>query len=324
MNMKIKNFTEKSFTDSNFIDKEKILKGLNDKNQKKIDSKYFYDQKGSEIFEKITKLSEYYITSKEIEILETQKNELSSILPSLSTIVEFGSGSILKIRKLIKALKNPKEYIPIDISENYLLENTKSFQKKFPLIRVLPICHDFTDLEKINYKMNKTKNVIGFFPGSTIGNFAPKDANKLLKDISIFLKKDNFFLIGVDLIKDQKKIENAYNDSLGVTAKFNLNILDRMNREFDAKFTKDYFKHTAFYNKSKNRIEMHLESLKNQKINILGTSISFKKGETIHTENSYKYSIKEFKKLSESSGFKTISVLSDKDNYFGIFCLKVN
>lgn len=322
--MKIKNFTEKSSTDLNFTDKEKILKGLNDKNQKKIDSKYFYDRKGSEIFEKITELTEYYITNKEIEILESKKSELLSILPSQSTIVEFGSGSILKVKKLIKAIEDPKEYIPIDISENYLLENCKLFSKNFPLISVMPICHDFTELKNINYKINKQKRVIGFFPGSTIGNFSPKNANKLLKDVSIFLKKDNFFLIGVDLIKDQTKIENAYNDSLGVTARFNLNILDRMNKDFDAKFTKKLFKHKAFYNNSENRIEMHLESLINQKIDILGTSIFLKKGETIHTENSYKYSITNFKKLTESSGFKTISVLSDKENYFGIFCLKVN
>ena len=322
--MKTKKSAENSFEEVNIIEKKKILKGLNNKNQKKIDSKYFYDQRGSEIFEKITELTEYYITNKEIEILESKKSELLSILPSQSTIVEFGSGSILKVKKLIKAIEDPKEYIPIDISENYLLENCKLFSKKFPLISVMPICHDFTKLKNINYKINKQKRVVGFFPGSTIGNFSPKNANKLLKDVSIFLKKDNFFLIGVDLIKDQTKIENAYNDSLGVTARFNLNILDRMNREFDAKFIKKLFKHKAFYNNSENRIEMHLESLKNQKIDILGTSIFLKRGETIHTENSYKYSIAQFKKLTESSGFKTISVLSDKENYFGIFCLKVN
>ena len=311
------------YDNENQDERKDVLKGLNNKKQKKINSKYFYDDKGSKLFDKITKLSEYYPTKTEISILETQKKIINEYLPSAASIIEFGSGSNKKIKKLLNALKNPIEYLPIDISEKFLFENAKDFAKIFPKIKVTAICADFHQVDQLREIVSKKKKKIGFFPGSTIGNFMPEKARKLLENFSYILGNNNYLVIGVDLRKNKKIMENAYNDSEGVTAKFNINVLERLNIEHDAFFNLKEFEHNAFFNKKENRIEMHLVSKIRQSVDIHNRKIDFQKGETIHTENSYKYSKEEFSLLSEEAGFKVKKVLTDDKNFFGVFFLKV-
>ena len=319
MNFNLLDYTTKS----NFSGQEELLLGLQKDGQKTIDPKFFYDEKGSKLFEQITNLIEYYPTKKEIEILEEQKDKISTRLPKNSVIIEFGSGSNQKIQKFIDALENPYEYIPIDISKKFLIKNAKKFAHEHPNLKVTAVCADFYKNNMSYLTKLKNKPNIGFFPGSTIGNFTPINAKKLLERFAFLLGINNFLVIGVDLNKDKEVIEKAYNDKSGLTAKFNKNVLSRINDSYGAKFDQDLFKHKAFFNEKKNRIEMHLESLKGHTVKFLDKEICFKKGETIHTENSYKYTINDFVNLSSSSGYTVVDILTDKKKFFGLFCLKV-
>mgnify|MGYP001366149861 CR=1 FL=1 len=307
----------------NLEEKNEVIEGLVNVGQKRLDSKFFYDDYGSKLFEEITKLNEYYPTKTELCILEKQKKLINECLPSSASIIEFGSGSNKKVKKLLNALNNPVEYFPIDISEKFLFENAKDFAKIFPKIKVTAICADFHQVDQLREIVGKKKKKIGFFPGSTIGNFMPEKARKLLENFSYILGNNNYLVIGVDLRKNKKIMENAYNDSEGVTAKFNINVLERLNIEHDAFFDLKEFEHNAFFNKKENRIEMHLVSKIRQSVDIYNRKIDFQKGETIHTENSYKYSKEEFSILSEEAGFKVKKVLTDDKNFFGVFFLKV-
>ena len=305
-----------------------ILRGLKNKNQKKINSKFFYNKRGSMLFDKITKQAEYYPTKTEIDILIKQKLNISKLLPKEATIIEFGSGSNKKITNFIKALQNPKKYFPIDISREYLLSNSEEFADAFPNIKVEPICIDFVNIKpnekkRIESMLKVSEDVIGFFPGSTIGNFEPNHAQNLLKNFSKLIDKKNHLVVGVDLLKKIEILENAYNDKSGYTAEFNTNVLKRLNKEFSANFNFSEFRHNAFFNKSKSRIEMHLISNINQSVDILNETIYFKKGESIHTENSYKYSKRRFEDLISKSGFVKKCLFTDKKNYFAIYILEV-
>ena len=249
-------------------------------------------------------------------------------MPNNASVIEFGSGSSKKIISFLKAINTPKEYFPVDISEHFLKKNLLVFSKTFPLIKTKPVCSDFFDTENVKLILNnyikKNNDLIGFFPGSTIGNFKPSIAKKLLKKFSKILNKNNYLVIGVDLLKNKKILEKAYNDKNGITKKFNLNILDRLNNELDANFIKSNFEHLAFFNNKYNRIEMHILSKIKQTVRILNKNFKFRKGETIHTENSYKYSIDDFNKILQETGFKRISVLTDCNEYFGIFVYRVH
>ena len=309
-------------------DEIEILSGLKNKIQKKINPKFFYNERGSILFDKITKQKEYYPTKIEIEILKKKRKDISNILPKFATIIEFGSGSNKKILSFIKALKEPKKYYPVDISKDYLLNTSKKFSKIFPKIKVDPICIDFMKIRprektKIITKLKDSKKVVGFFPGSTIGNFEPKKAKVLLSNFSELLDKNNYLVIGVDLIKEKQILENAYNDKSGYTAKFNTNLLRRLNEEFNANFEFSSFKHYAFFNKSKSRIEMHLISKINQEVSILNEKIYFRKGESIHTENSYKYTLSNFEKLFSESGYIKEGIFTDERDFFAVYLLKV-
>ena len=196
--------------------------------QKRINSKHLYDENGSKLFEKITNLDDYYPTRAELEILE-KKNVFKKNLPESASVIEFGSGSYKKVKKLLEALNNPKEYIPIDISYEFLKTNAKEFAKKFPQISVKAICADFNQIKSLQQIVKHKSKNLGFFPGSTIGNFIPSDAQKLLKKFAKILGKNNYLVIGVDIRKDKKLMETAYNDSQGVTAEFNKNILKGIN-----------------------------------------------------------------------------------------------
>ena len=318
----MKNLNLLNFSSAQEDDRTLILKGLINKNQKTINSKFFYDDVGSELFEKITKLKEYYPTKAEINILE-KKFYTKQFLSESSSIIEFGSGSNKKIKKLINGGKNLKEYIPIDISKDFLYKNAKNFAKIFPKTKVTAICAAFNQISEIKEILDKKNNKIGFFPGSTIGNFIPSEAENLLKSFSLILGSGSHMIIGVDLIKSKKVLENAYNDSKGITARFNSNILRSVNSIVGGKLDKKNFKHHAFFNDKEKRIEMHLISKVKHSVNILNQIINFKKGESIHTENSYKYTLEGFSKLSKNSGFRISQILKDENNLFSIFVLKV-
>ena len=300
-----------------------IISDLKNLEQKKINSKHFYDEKGSKLFDMISELKEYYPTRTEIEIIESQKYSFKNNLPSNASIIEFGSGSNKKIKKLLNALNNPKEYISIDISYDFLLDNAKEIAKKYPNLSVKAICADLYQFGSISKIVNGNSHRIGFFPGSTIGNFSENDAKKLLIGFKKILGTDSFLIIGVDLRKDKKIMEQAYNDSKGITAKFNKNILNGINNKIGSKFDVRNFEHKAYFNEEKKRIEMHLISRQNQNISLKDYDLKIQKGESIHTENSHKYTAEEFEELTVSSGYKKIDFLTDQKKYFGIFFLKV-
>ena len=312
-----------NFFDSVEDDSISVLKGLDSKTQKKINSKYFYDEKGSILFDKITKLDDYYPTKIECEILEKNRSQIKKILPSNSVVIEFGSGSNHKIKKLMDAIDNPIEYIPIDISKEFLFKNAKDSAKDFPDLKIKAICADFSQIDILQKIIGREKSKIGFFPGSTVGNYSPEDAKKLLINFSKILGNENFLIIGVDLKKDIDVLEKAYNDSEGLTAEFNKNILNGINKICGSIFDSKLFSHKAFFNEKKSRIEMHLVSKKKQIVEILNTKIHLREGETIHTENSYKYTLSSFKNLAEFSNFEIVDVLKDKKSFFGVFIMKV-
>lgn len=304
-------------------DHDDILYGLTNSKQKKINSKYFYNELGSDLFDKITKLEDYYPTKKELQIIDDNNEKFYQMLPSNSLVIEFGSGSNIKIKKLLKALNNPEEYIAIDICREFLFKNAEDSAKKFPDLKVKAVCADFAQIGLLKKLIDNDKSKIGFFPGSTIGNYTPEKAKILLSNFSKILGKDNFLIIGVDLKKDIEILERAYNDSEGITARFNKNILNGINNICGNSFDEDDFDHKAFFNRNESRIEMHLVSKKDQTIDILDKKIYFQRGESIHTESSYKYSIESFKNLAESANFDTVKVLHDSKLFFSVFFLRV-
>ncbi|MDX1641267.1 MAG: L-histidine N(alpha)-methyltransferase [Balneolaceae bacterium] len=274
---------------------EDVLKGLK-KNEKSLPSKYFYDERGSELFEKISNLDEYYLTDAELEILQHHSEEISKVIGPKSLIIEFGSGSSKKTRLLLEELKDLAGYVPVDISREFLFEEAEKLQEEFPELDITPIAADYTTSFELNVNGHADRRVI-FFPGSTIGNFTPDRARDFLFQSADLLKNNGGLLIGVDLKKAPEVLNKAYNDREGVTAEFNKNLLKRINRELDADFIIEQFRHRAFYNEEEGRVEMYLVSLENQSVSIAGEKIDFKKGEMIHTENSYKYTVEEFEEL---------------------------
>ena len=304
-------------------DKKDIISGLSDFKQKRLNSKFFYDENGSKLFDQITEVSDYYPTKKEMEILDKKNKKIKKELPAGSSIIEFGAGSNKKIRKLLKILDSPSEYISIDISRNYLLENSKKLAEEFPNLKITAISADFNHKFEFNKIKNITKPKIGFFPGSTIGNFSQTEARKTLIKFRKNLKSNNFLVIGVDLKKDKSILEKAYNDSQGITAKFNKNILKNINNKYGSNFDERKFEHKAFFNSEKSRIEMHLISKVDHIVKIFDEKINFTSGESIHTENSYKHTYESFKNLVESAGYKVQKFYSDEKLFFGIFILKV-
>ena len=299
---------------NNFLDE--VHNGLSGK-VKKLNPKWLYDFNGSKLFEEITKLKEYYVTRTEIEILEKNKSEIANLIGERATVIEPGAGESKKISIFLKSLKEPKCYVPSDISKKYLKKIGKKLKKKLPKIDVNPIVDDFTSKKKINNKILKNDNIVVFFPGSTIGNFEKKEAIHFLKNLKLKYKPKKI-IIGVDLIKKKSVLLKAYNDKKGVTAKFNKNLLKRINKELKANFDIKSFKHSAIYNESKSRIEMHLISLKNQKVKVQNKNFYFKKGETIHTESSHKYSPKSFNQLANKSGWKVKKIWTDLNRQFSI------
>ena len=297
-----------------------VLTGLGQQS-KKIPSRFLYDARGSELFEEITELEEYYPTRTEIGLLERHARDIAELAGAQSALIEFGSGSSKKTKILIEALGDLTAYIPIDISESALEEAKEHLKRKFPHLVVLPIHADFNHPVHLPHKFERVYR-LGFFPGSTIGNFEHGNAINFLKRIRTILGTNSGLVIGADLQKDLDILIPAYDDAAGVTAEFNLNLLNRINRELDGNFNIDSFAHKIVYNSKLERIEMHLESLKRQKIQILNETISFEKGERIHTENSHKYTLESFGDLVNEAGWSICHTWTDKEDLFSVHYLE--
>lgn len=304
-----------------------VIAGLSQP-QKVLPAKYFYDEQGSKLFEAITQLPEYYPTRVEINLLREHRETIAKLVKDDVWLLEYGSGASLKIRLLLQAIK-PNCYVPMDISKDFLLASAESLMEDYPWLNVYAACVDYSQPVRLPADMITSAQKLGFFPGSSIGNFAPHEAQIFLQGVRKTLGKDGAMLIGVDLQKDKQVLEAAYNDCQGVTAAFNFNILHHINRILGTQFNVNYFEHKAIYSEEKNRIEMHLVSTMDQIVNISDAQISagdsknivFKKGETIHTENSYKYSKQGFTDLVEGAGFEVRECWSDDKNYFAMFYL---
>ncbi len=296
-----------------------VLAGLTAR-PKWLAPKYFYDRAGAQLFEEITALPEYYPTRCELAILRDNAAAIARFVPDGAALIEFGSGSSKKARLLLAAASQVAAYVPVDISSEMLAAEADELRRDHPRLMVLPLETDFTKPFRLPAAVAAMPRA-GFFPGSTIGNFEPHEACSFLRHAGRILGKGATLIIGVDLVKDAKLLNAAYDDAAGVTAKFNLNLLTRINRELDGTFDLDSFSHEAFYNSERRRIEMHLASKKRQKARVCGRVIDFRAGETIHTENSYKYTLESFGALARGSGWTPVAVWTDADRYFSVQAL---
>lgn len=285
--------------------------------QKMIPPKYFYDQRGSHLFDAICELPEYYPTRTEMSILEANAGEIAECIGPECLLVEPGSGSSYKVRTLLDAVK-PQAYIPMDISKTHLIQAASKISDDYPWLTVHASCIDFTEKLHLPDALPEVNKKVAFFPGSSIGNFEPQDAVHFLDDVAKMVGQGGGLLIGVDLKKDKSILDAAYNDARNVTADFNLNLLTRVNAELNGGFNLDKFDHHAFYNDGLGRIEMHLVSSSEQRIMLDKTQIHFKSGESIHTENSYKYTVEEFQALAAQAGFGSDKVWIDPDELFSV------
>jgi dimethylhistidine N-methyltransferase len=284
-------------------------------------AKHFYDAEGSRLFERIMELPEYYPTRSEMQTLRTNAAALAALIPEGAALVEFGSGSTAKIRLLLEAAPHIAAYVPVDISADYLEEQAQELHRDFPQLKILPVAADFTKPFELPLGVRKLARV-GFFPGSTIGNFEPLAAVAFLRNAARILGADASLIIGVDLVKDEYVLNAAYNDKAGVTAAFNLNLLARINREAGGDFDVRAFSHRAFFNTARERIEMHLVSEKQQTVTVGGETFDFAPGETIHTENSYKYSREGFRDLARQAGWLEQALWTDDGGNFSVRVLK--
>lgn len=291
--------------------------------QKTLSPKFFYDERGSELFDEITRLPEYYLTTTEQRIMQDNIGEIADLIGPRASLIEFGAGSSTKIRLLLEHLHEPAVYVPVDISGDYLQAAAGELAQDFPHIEILPVAADFTKPFGLpNPRIMPERNIV-FFPGSTIGNFTPEAALDLLKVMYHEAGENGGLLIGVDLRKDRTTLEDAYNDSAGVTAEFNLNILRRMNREFDADIDVSAFKHEAVYNEEQGRIEMYLRSQRAQDFEVSNASFAMTAGERILTEHSHKYSLEGFADLAGQAGFTVERVFTDEKEWFSVqYCTR--
>jgi dimethylhistidine N-methyltransferase len=287
--------------------------------QKRIAPKFFYDAEGSRLFDAICALPEYYPTRTEIGILRRHGAEMAARLGRNALLVELGSGSSLKIRVLLEALR-PAVYMPVDISKDHLLQSANALATAFPALRVHAVCADYSVPFALPVDDHDHPRA-AFFPGSSVGNFEPFEAERFLRRVGDLLGPGGRLLIGVDLLKAQHLLEAAYNDADGVTGAFDLNLLAHINRELDADFDLTAFRHQAFFNAEQSRIEMHLLSIRDQRVRVAGETVTFREGESIHTESSYKFSLEQFGSLARSAGFESEQVWTDPEPLFSVHCL---
>lgn len=293
-----------------------VLHGLSQP-QKMIPSLFLYDERGSELFEQITHLEEYYPTRTEIALLERYAKDIASTISPGATIVEFGSGSSRKTPLLLNQLEFPKNYVPVDISRDFLFDAAKKLANDMPHINVIPVHGDFTQPFDMPAKA-QTGCHVGFFPGSTLGNFTRPEAQKFLQNAKQSLGQRAIFIAGVDLKKSENILVPAYDDAQGVTAAFNLNLLNHLNETMSGDFDLDAYAHEARFNTEFSRIEMHLRALSDQTITLAGHNFEIADGETIHTENSYKYSLDEFNQLAHQSGWQPLINWTDERELFSL------
>jgi dimethylhistidine N-methyltransferase len=300
-----------------------VREGLRQR-QKSIPPKFFYDARGSRLFDLICDTPEYYPTRTETGILDRCGAEMAALVGPSCTLIELGSGSAVKTPLLLRHLNDDSVYVPIDICEPQLLQSTQRLQALFPAIRMRPLCADYTRLPALELDEPGTWRRTVFFPGSTIGNYTPDEAVQLLRHAAQLSGSDGGLLIGVDCKKSPGLLNAAYNDASGYTAAFNLNLLARMQRELGAQLDPDGFEHYACYNTGKGRIEMHLVSRRKQAIRLDGESFPFEPGESIHTENSYKYTAREFRQLARKAGWHPRMLWSDREGLFDVHYLSLN
>ncbi len=299
-----------------------ILQGLS-LPQKALSPKFFYDERGSQLFDAICELPEYYLTRTELEIMRAHIDEIAALVGPEASLIEFGSGSSLKTRMLLERLDRLAAYVPVDISRKHLMAAAGSLAGDYPDVEVWPVLADFMQpFELPNPSVMPLRNIV-YFPGSTIGNFSEEQAHSLLQVMHVEAGKDGALLIGVDLQKDTAVIERAYNDDTGVTAEFNLNMLSRINREFGANFNLDLFCHRAFYDHEHDRMEMNLISKCEQIVQIENATFHFEKGEALLTEHSHKYTLAQFRHMAERAGFLVDAVWTDPEQLFSVqYCLR--
>jgi dimethylhistidine N-methyltransferase len=286
---------------------------------KRLSPKYFYDVAGSELFEEITLLPEYYPTRTELSILRDRGGAISAIVPDGAALVEFGAGATTKVRLLLNECAL-SAYVPVDISGDFLKGQADALRRDFSGLGVYPVAADFTAPFALPDAIGAMPKV-GFFPGSTLGNFEPHEACSFLRSARDILGQGALMVIGVDLEKDERVLYDAYNDAAGVTARFNLNVLHRINHELGGNFDLSAFTHRAIYNRERHRIEMHLISRKAQSVRVLGRNFSFRAGESIHTESSYKYSLERFAALARGSGWTPRESWTDAASMFSVHAL---
>jgi len=301
----------------NAADYVELLDGLR-MDEKQISPKYFYDERGSQLFDEITKLPEYYLTNTESDIMLDNIEEIVALVGEQASLIEFGSGSSLKTRILLEHLNDLAVYVPVDISEDHLLASAEQIRSEFPHTEVLPVVADFTQQFALPDPAIMPKRNVVYFPGSTIGNFTHDAALELLRVMRHEARDDGALLIGVDLQKDPAIIESAYNDSAGVTAEFNVNVLRHLNRDYGADFDVDTFSHDARYDPEEGRVVIRLVSSRDQVINFAGTQINIEDGEGILTEYSHKYTLDGFKTMARAAGFEVARVWTDERALFSV------
>lgn len=293
-----------------------MLDGLS-RRPRAISPKFLYDARGSALFDAICELPEYYLTRTETEILKRHAADIASRAGPGCALIEYGSGSSVKSRLLLDAMKGLTLYSPIDISRQHLDQTARHLRADYPRLRVEPVCADYMTLEALPASMNGARR-LGFFPGSTIGNLEPHEATEFLKRARRLLGDGGALILGADLKKDAAVLHAAYNDAAGVTAQFTLNLLRRANRELESNFDLAGFAHEAFYNPAEGRIEIYIRSLRQQSVTVAGRRFDFAEGERIHAEYSYKYDLADLEALARSGGFRIDEVWTDSERKFAV------
>lgn len=302
--------------------REQFVAGLS-RRPRMLPSKFFYDENGAALFGKICELPEYYITSTEMRILREHGREIAAAFGPEIELIGLGTGAGTKTRLLLEHLDSPTAYLPVDISGEQLAQSTIRFSRLFPALEILPVCADYIEPFELPAAMRRPKRKIVYFPGSTIGNLEPAAAGQFLTKIRLMAESGGGALIGADLKKSKTILERAYNDSAGVTAQFNLNLLRRANRELGANFNLAQWQHFACYNETVGRIEMHLISSKTQSVSIAGMKFDFADGEHVITEFSYKYAPEELIALAGGAGLQFQELWTDAEKLFGLFFFTV-
>lgn len=301
--------------------RDAVLEGLS-RPQKRIPCRFLYDERGSDLFEAICETPEYYPTRTEIGILKKNAKAIAKLIGPDATLIEYGSGAGQKVKLLLRAMERPRAYAGIEVSREILLRATDDLSLDFPDLQIVAICADFlTPIALAPILRRGGGRRVAFFPGSSIGNFTPAEATRFLEQCRVMVGPGGGMVIGVDLKKDETRLDAAYNDAAGVTAAFTLNLLERMNRELDANFAVDRFAHHAKYDPAIGRVAIHIRSLTNQTATVAGRRFRFAKGEGIHTEDSWKYAVSDFQMLARDAGYTSLACWTDSAELFSVHYL---